>query len=1035
MKTKIKTKAIVSLISLSFLMLIISALPAKAMANPASEYCVGVGGTLEIRAQEDGGQYGVCLFTDGSECEEWALYNGECQKGLIQEEIKEKNIQNQEAIAKLRKVYAELNGINQSEQYLICSKWAADVNCDGNIRTSDGRKIAQYVDNPSQYTLECCSDTICGDVNCDGAVDEDDSTLLFDYIVHGAEQYLICSKWAADVNCDGNIRTSDGRKIAQYVDNPSQYTLECCSDTICGDVNCDGAVDEDDSTLLFNYFTHGIDTEEKAQKMTELDQKINAQDLNVEKSMGFFGTLGTFLVPGTQDLETDQVGILPDSKLYFFKEISRKVKMAFTFNPIKKVELQQRFADEKLIETKKVYEKNQDPEQTEKLLKEYSEEVELTAERIEKIKKSPKNQNSIDNLLDNLTDHLIKREKVVQDIQEKLKKQLPFQVYEKVEANLDRAVGKLGVKIEQLEENGDLLKERFIKIAAKQKGSEFKDFKNLEILKEIEEKMPSETNEAIKKAREEINEKFIQNISKMDIEKRMNFKNYVNEIDGNSIRHLEIIKEIESKEISPEVRVEIEKAKERTIERIEKEMKEMKSKHQRENFLEVLENPEIEKLRVINELEDKLPSEFLNEIKKVKEKNIHSIREKIKNNSQEQKKFVEKAKQYHDVSQFEILEEIGMNVNGKIKQVIDKAVDRTYEEFENDIKRVEGEENKRMILEKLTTDQPNHIEVLNRVQKKMEIRQLEGKFPFQSAAPETLNRVINTQTEKINSRIENMDDQAKVEKIQEQIQNSDGIRKEMIKRILDFERKIEERKNFIKERSSILEKISPEKTCKDLCGDGICQEIVCMAGGCPCAETTRSCPEDCKKNLNCAREGEMIGRNGCCEGLTAKEAAKVNFAGECYHMRHLICLSCGDGECDFNENECNCPEDCKENSECAKAGEQVNRNPLMGPTDKQCCAGLVENRVSKSYSICEKATEQTCNEKCKSLGYVSGECRKFAISPEGMQNKCRNSEVSISGASDCTLSITNGEIDEMVVGIGITCCCQKRNQEINLQTY
>ncbi|MDD5145998.1 MAG: hypothetical protein PHF44_04120 [Candidatus Pacebacteria bacterium] len=33
--------------------------------------------------------------------------------------------------------------------------------------------------------------------------------------------------------------------------------------------------------------------------------------------------------------------------------------------------------------------------------------------------------------------------------------------------------------------------------------------------------------------------------------------------------------------------------------------------------------------------------------------------------------------------------------------------------------------------------------------------------------------------------------------------------------------------------------------CKDLCGDGTCQEIVCLALGCPCAETKQSCPQDC----------------------------------------------------------------------------------------------------------------------------------------------------------------------------------------------
>ena len=34
--------------------------------------------------------------------------------------------------------------------------------------------------------------------------------------------------------------------------------------------------------------------------------------------------------------------------------------------------------------------------------------------------------------------------------------------------------------------------------------------------------------------------------------------------------------------------------------------------------------------------------------------------------------------------------------------------------------------------------------------------------------------------------------------------------------------------------------------CKDLCGDGVCQEIVCMAVGCPCPETPENCPQDCK---------------------------------------------------------------------------------------------------------------------------------------------------------------------------------------------
>jgi putative hemolysin len=51
------------------------------LANPASVYCEEQGGTLQTRTDENGGSYGVCVFDDGSECEEWAFFRGECSPG------------------------------------------------------------------------------------------------------------------------------------------------------------------------------------------------------------------------------------------------------------------------------------------------------------------------------------------------------------------------------------------------------------------------------------------------------------------------------------------------------------------------------------------------------------------------------------------------------------------------------------------------------------------------------------------------------------------------------------------------------------------------------------------------------------------------------------------------------------------------------------------------------------------------------------------------------------------------------------------
>ena len=46
--------------------------------NPASVYCEQQGYQVEIRTTSDGSQTGYCIFSDGSECDEWTYYRGDC---------------------------------------------------------------------------------------------------------------------------------------------------------------------------------------------------------------------------------------------------------------------------------------------------------------------------------------------------------------------------------------------------------------------------------------------------------------------------------------------------------------------------------------------------------------------------------------------------------------------------------------------------------------------------------------------------------------------------------------------------------------------------------------------------------------------------------------------------------------------------------------------------------------------------------------------------------------------------------------------
>jgi len=75
--------------------------PMMGIANPASVYCQGLGYTEETRTN-DAGEYGVCIFSDGTECDTWDFLAGRCgqsfsycaQQGYTLEEVPDSNIAN-----------------------------------------------------------------------------------------------------------------------------------------------------------------------------------------------------------------------------------------------------------------------------------------------------------------------------------------------------------------------------------------------------------------------------------------------------------------------------------------------------------------------------------------------------------------------------------------------------------------------------------------------------------------------------------------------------------------------------------------------------------------------------------------------------------------------------------------------------------------------------------------------------------------------------------------------------------------------------
>jgi hypothetical protein len=258
-----------------------------------------------------------------------------------------------------------------------------------------------------------------------------------------------------------------------------------------------------------------------------------------------------------KDLGISEPKVLPDSPFYFLKNWGRAIGLLFAFNPVKKVELRLKIANEKLMEAKKLVEMKKDPKLIERTLDEFQNEIgKISQESGENLKK--------------FSEKLIHQQILHQKILQRLEKQVPPEVYEKIKAQREKHLERFA-QVMQKVESKEKIAERLENELGKIKGSEFKEFKDLEILGEIEEKMPEEVKKRIEEKKAEIEEKFREKLEKLPDEEKEKFRSYLDQISGDKLEHLEIISNLEGEEISDKLREALEKAKEKKIEGVEKE--------------------------------------------------------------------------------------------------------------------------------------------------------------------------------------------------------------------------------------------------------------------------------------------------------------------------------------------------------------------------------------------------------------------------------------------------------------------------------
>lgn len=240
-----------------------------------------------------------------------------------------------------------------------------------------------------------------------------------------------------------------------------------------------------------------------------------------------------------EELEVEEPKILPDSPVYFLKNWGRGIRLFFTFDKVKKLELENKFANERLVELKKLSEEKKDPE----LLKRAAEKYKETAERIEsqaeKIKEKAGQNPEVEKFLEKYTRQQILHQKIL----EKLEEKAPAEVFEKIEEAREKHLEKFKDVMLRLEEKEKIGK-RLENALKEQKGSDFQQFKQIELLERIKEKMPEEAKEEIIEVKERTLEKLKNKLEGLPVERQKKFQEYINTISGDKEKQAEILENL-----------------------------------------------------------------------------------------------------------------------------------------------------------------------------------------------------------------------------------------------------------------------------------------------------------------------------------------------------------------------------------------------------------------------------------------------------------------------------------------------------------
>ncbi len=358
--------------------------------------------------------------------------------------------------------------------------------------------------------------------------------------------------------------------------------------------------------------------EEEQQEQKEEPQEQQepaAKDLAVDDDLEDENALADEQVT-RQDLGAKDARVLPDSPLHFLKRFGRRAKEAVTFNPIKKAEVKLQHATQELYEAKKMAEtKGVEDKGVAKAIIDATDRAEKKlgdiAKAADKLKAEKATASpAVDNLLERVLDKQIKHEKVLDVLEDKIVDKADDDDLVRFKDRREKAVAHVGKVLTDVEDDAAKVAEKLDKVFSAQRGSDLKDFKNIEMLKKLEDNVPEGARQGIALAQEKSFVRLQGKISEMSEGTRADkLASYTKHVKADKTRLLEITDELKQFNLPEDVLKKIEEVKDIAAARISKEMERMKDRPDARNkffFERLSDTDDLDDLRVMEEMKSRL---------------------------------------------------------------------------------------------------------------------------------------------------------------------------------------------------------------------------------------------------------------------------------------------------------------------------------------------------------------------------------------------------------------------------------------------